>query len=182
MPKNLGLYDNDLSTPRKKDVDTCYGPDNAPPYPVTSVNGQTGDVTVTAELPENLVKYDVLGEVEPTQTINANTLQGHAADYFATEADVSALEVVVDSNTNDIAANAQNISTNTQNISTLQSNVSTLQSSVNGKVSKAGDTMTGALVAQNNTNYGVAQVRNIIISTEDPSGGSNGDIWIKYSE
>ena len=179
MPKNLGLYKDDLSTPRKKDVDACYGPNNAPPYPVTSVNGQTGDVTVTAELPENLVKYDVLGEVEATQVIDANTLQGHAADYFATEADVSALEVIVDSNTDGIAANAQNISTNTQNISTLQSNISALQS---GKVSKSGDTMTGALIAQNNTNYSVAQVRNIIISTEDPSGGSNGDIWIKYSE
>ena len=46
MPKNLGLYNDDLSTPRKKDVDNCYGPNNAPPYPVTSVNGQTGDVTV----------------------------------------------------------------------------------------------------------------------------------------
>ena len=39
MPKNLGLYNDDLSTPRKKDVDACYGPNNAPPYPVTSVNG-----------------------------------------------------------------------------------------------------------------------------------------------
>lgn len=42
--------------------------------------------------------------------------------------------------------------------------------------------MTGALVAQNNTNYTTKQVRNIIISTEDPSGGDNGDIWIKYAE
>ena len=46
MPKNLGLYNDDLSTPRKKDVDACYGPNNAPPYPVTSVNGQTGDVMI----------------------------------------------------------------------------------------------------------------------------------------
>ena len=51
-----------------------------------------------------------------------------------------------------------------------------------GKVSKSGDTMTGALIAQNNTNYSVAQVRNIIISTSDPSGGNSGDIWIKYVE
>ena len=51
-----------------------------------------------------------------------------------------------------------------------------------GAVSKTGDTMTGALVAQNNTNYSVAQVRNIIISTSDPSGGNSGDIWIKYVE
>ena len=175
MPKNLGLYNDDLSTPRKKDVDACYGPNNAPPYPVTSVNGQTGDVTVSAELPEHLVKYDTLAPIETTTLINADTLQGHAANYFATGAEVSALSAVVDSNTDDITANAQNIST-------LQSNIATLQSNVNGKVSKSGDTMTGALVAQNNTDYGVAQVRNIIISTEDPSGGSNGDIWIKYSE
>ena len=196
MPKNLGLYNDDLSTPRKKDVDACYGPNNAPPYPVTSVNGQTGDVTVSIELPEHLVKYDTLAPIETTTPINADTLQGHAASYFATKTEVSALSAVVDSNTDDITANAQNISTNTQNISTLQSNVSTntqnistlqsnvstLQSSVNGKVSKSGGTMTGALVAQNNTNYSVAQVRNIIISTAEPSGGNSGDIWIKYVE
>lgn len=175
MPKNLGLYNDNLSTPRKQDVDACYGPNNAPPYPVTSVNGQTGDVTVSAELPEHLVKYDTLVPIETTTPINADTLQGHAASYFATGAEVSALSAVVDNNTDDITANAQNIST-------LQSNISTLQSSVNGKVSKSGDTMTGALVAQNNTDYSVAQVRNIIISTSDPSGGDNGDIWIKYAE
>ena len=161
MPKNLGLYNDDLSTPRKKDVDTCYGPNNAPPYPVTSVNGQTGDVTISAELPEHLVKYDTLAPIETTTPINADTLQGHAANYFATKTKVSALSAVVDSNTDDITA---------------------LQSNVNGKVSKSGDTMTGALVAQNNTNYSVAQVRNIIISTSDPSGGNSGDIWIKYVE
>ena len=48
MPKNLGLYNDNLSTPRKKDVDTCYGPNNAPPYPVTSVDGKTGDVVLNA--------------------------------------------------------------------------------------------------------------------------------------
>ena len=161
MPKNLGLYNDDLSTPRKQDVDACYGPNNAPPYPVTSVNGQTGDVTVSAELPEHLVKYDTLAPIETTSLINADTLQGHAASYFATGTELSALSNVVDNNTDDITA---------------------LQSSVNGKVSKSGDTMAGALIAQNNTNYSVAQVRNIIISTSDPSGGNNGDIWIKYVE
>ena len=175
MPKNLGLYNDDLSTPRKQDVDACYGPNNAPPYPVTSVNGQTGDIIVSAELPEHLVKYDTLAPIETTTPINADTLQGHAASYFATETEVSALSAVVDGNTDDIATNAQNIST-------LQSNISTLQSNVNGKVSKSGDAMTGALVAQNNTNYSIAQVRNIIISTSDPSGGNSGDIWIKYVE
>lgn len=41
-------------------------------------------------------------------------------------------------------------------------------------------TMTSVLTAQNNTSYTTKQVRNITLSTSDPSGGSNGDIWIKY--
>ena len=49
------------------------------------------------------------------------------------------------------------------------------------KVSKSGGVMTGALVAQTNTDYATAQMRNVIISTSDPSGGSSGDIWIKYA-
>jgi hypothetical protein len=44
----------------------------------------------------------------------------------------------------------------------------------------AGGTMSGKLIAENNTDYTVAQTRNLILSTSDPSGGSNGDIWIKY--
>ena len=40
-----------------------YSANNPPPYPVTSVNGQTGDVTVSTELPEHLVKYDTLAPI-----------------------------------------------------------------------------------------------------------------------
>lgn len=45
----------------------------------------------------------------------------------------------------------------------------------------AGGTMQGVLAAQNNSNYSTAQVRNIIISTEEPSNGNVGDIWIRYT-
>lgn len=55
MPKNLGRYDNDLSVPRKKDIDDLanvvdgkYSASNPPPYPVTSVNSQTGAVILGA--------------------------------------------------------------------------------------------------------------------------------------
>ena len=68
MPKNLGLYNDDLSTPRKKDVDACYGPNNAPPYPVTSVNGQTGGVNLTAS--------DV-GAVPASRTVNGKALSAN---------------------------------------------------------------------------------------------------------
>ena len=68
MPKNLGLYNDDLSTPRKKDVDACYGPNNAPPYPVTSVNGQTGDVVLTAS---------EVGAVPTSRTVNGKALSAN---------------------------------------------------------------------------------------------------------
>lgn len=44
----------------------------------------------------------------------------------------------------------------------------------------AGGTFTGIAKAQNNTSYTTKQIRNITLSTANPSGGSNGDIWIKY--
>ena len=49
------------------------------------------------------------------------------------------------------------------------------------KLNIAGGTMTGILVAQNNTSYTTKQVRNIIVSTADPvlADMANGDIWIK---
>ena len=58
--KNLGLYDNDLSIPRKQDLDVIK--ESIPTkiselandsgyitsVPVTSVNGETGDVIISA--------------------------------------------------------------------------------------------------------------------------------------
>lgn len=44
----------------------------------------------------------------------------------------------------------------------------------------AGGTFTGVVVAQNNTAYTTKQIRNIVLSMADPSGGGNGDVWIKY--
>ncbi len=41
--------------------------------------------------------------------------------------------------------------------------------------------VTGALVAQSNTNYTTPQVRNVTMSTSAPSGGSNGQIHYQYS-
>lgn len=39
----------------------------------------------------------------------------------------------------------------------------------------------GILYPQNNTSYTTGQARRIILSTAAPSGGGNGDIWIKYT-
>ena len=51
---------------------------------------------------------------------------------------------------------------------------------LNAKAPLASPTFTGTPKTAANTNYTTAQLRNITLSTADPSGGSNGDIWIKY--
>ena len=114
--------------------------------------------TVIPSVPDNIVKYTAISNVETTTPLNADTLQGYTADYFATAASLTSVN---------------------SNISTMQNDITNLKS---GKLNISGGTMTGALIAQNNTNYTTKQVRNIFISTSDPSGGSNGDIWIKYAE
>ena len=114
--------------------------------------------TVIPSVPDNIVKYTAISNVETTTPLNADTLQGYTADYFATAASLTSVN---------------------SNISTMQNDITNLKS---GKLNISGGTMTGALVAQNNANYTTKQVRNIFISTSDPSGGSNGDIWIKYAE
>lgn len=146
----------------------------APEAPVTSVNGQTGDVTVTTDIPDNLVKYTAISDVQPVDGLNADTLEGHNAAYFATASGLSATDTQVATNTN-------NIDTLTSGLSTANNNISALQTAMANKLDKSGGTMTGALVAQDNTDYTTAQVRNIIISTAEPSGGSNGMLWIKYT-
>ena len=158
------------------------------PYPVTSVNSKTGAVTLTASdvgalpsstviptVPDNLVTYAAGTTVEAVTGVDADTLQGHAASYFATQSALTA------ANTS-ISTNANNITELSTKVSGIEGSISGIQTSVGTKLDKSGGTMTGALVAQNNANYTTKQVRNIIISTADPSGGSNGDIWIRYTE
>ena len=77
----------------------------------------------------------------------------------------------------------------TVNGKALSSNISLTASDIGAAASShthsyvplSGGTMTGALVAQSNTSYTTAQVRNATISTSAPTGGSNGQIHYKYS-
>ena len=121
--------------------------------------------TVIPSVPDNIVKYTAISNVEATTPLDADSLQGHAADYFATATGLASVN--------------SNVSAMKSDITTAKTDISNLKTH---KMNISGGTMTGALVAQNNANYTTKQVRNIFISTSDPSGGSNGDIWIKYAE
>lgn len=155
-----------------------YSTSNPPPYPVTSVNGQTGAVTIESDVPENIVRYYDVASTEAVEGINADTPEGHKASYFATASELSTINTTLNSG---LSAIDTQVSELNSGLSTANSNISALQTAMNDKVDKSGGTLEGALVAQRNTNYATAQVRNVIISTADPSGGGNGDIWIKYT-
>jgi hypothetical protein len=80
---------------------------------------------------------------------------------------------------------AEQISTHTEN--TLNPHAVTKSQIGLGNVDNvkqmpiAGGTFTGVAKAQSNTSYTTRQLRNVIMSTSNPSGGINGDIWIKYT-
>lgn len=51
----------------------------------------------------------------------------------------------------------------------------------NAALPKGGGTMTGDVIGHADTDYTTARFRNVTLSTSDASGGSNGDVWIKYT-
>lgn len=170
-------------------------------------------------LPDKLVSYKAAMTITATEKLNADTLGGYSASYFAKGSDISSIQGSIKTQAAEIlkaqqaVSSMQNtVSDHTISIGLLDSNVESLKTTVGShgtsisnlgtslenlqqtvgqvgtaldiKLDKSGGTMTGKLVAQSNTDYTVAQVRNIIISTEEPSAevGSNGDIWIRYTE
>ena len=142
--------------------------------------------TVIPSVPDNIVKYTAISNVEATTPLDADSLQGHAADYFATATGLASVNSNVSAMKSDITTMKSDITTMKSDITTMKSDITTAKTDISNlkthKMDISGGTMTGALVAQNNANYTTKQVRNIFISTSDPSGGSNGDIWIKYAE
>lgn len=167
-------------------------------------------------LPDKLVSYKAATTITATEKLNADTLGGYSASYFAKGSDVSSIQGSIKTQASEILKAQQAVSNmqstvndHTTSIDLLDSNVESLKTTVGNhtksisnletrienvvtsiqvltesKLDKSGGTMTGKLIAQSNEDYAVAQVRNVIISTEEPSAevGSNGDIWIRYTE
>ena len=55
-----------------------------------------------------------------------------------------------------------------------------LNNTINTKAPLASPIFTGTAKVAAGTDYTTAKLRNVILSTANPSGGNNGDIWIKY--
>ena len=156
-------------------------------------------------LPDKLVSYKVTTAITATEKLNADTLGGYSANYFAKGSDVSSIQGSIKTQASEILKAQQAVSNiestvsgHTTSIGLLDSNVESLKTTVGNhgtsianlgtalgtKLDKSGGTMTGPLIAKVGSDQTVAQVRNIIISTEEPTSedGSNGDIWIRYTE
>lgn len=180
---------NDVSTHNNKLTISVNGTTEAYYTPGSSYD-VTANITVPTKasdigaLPDttDYVSYTEDGTVEDVTSINADLLQGHNAAYFATASDVSTLSSTVTTMGNSVNTLNTKVTNNSNSIDGMQEDISILQNKVIEKMGINGGTMTGELIAQNNANYTTAQVRNIIISTAAPSGGGNGDIWIRYAE
>ena len=117
------------------------------------------------------------------------TFDGHTVDEFLLKTDV--VNNLTSEATNVPLSAAQGkalndslttIQSQVGGISSLESEVESLSTEVDSKLGLIGGTMTGALVAQSNSNYTTRQVRNVILSTSEPtsSDGQDGDIWFVY--
>ena len=121
------------------------------------------------------------------------TASASSWEKAGSSADVSAFVLKTDV-VNNLTSTATNVPLSAAQGKALKDNLDVIQESTsenstnitnltNNKLDKSGGTLTGALVAQNNSNYTTKQVRNVILSTSEPtsSDGANGDIWIKYT-
>ena len=143
-----------------------------------------------------------VGSAVDINPINADTLQGKSASYFATASNVSTINNSLNKinsnissingslNTLDSDISTINGSLNTINsdistinssLNTINSDISTINSSLSAKAPLASPSFTGTAKVAEGTDYTTAKLRNITLSTADPSGGSNGDVWIKYT-
>lgn len=115
-------------------------------------------------------KYIIADEAGAITETIPPTFDGHTASEFVLKANI----------VDNLTSTTTDAPLSANQGKALNDKIATQQSTLSNKLDKSGGTLTGTLVAQANTSYTTAQVRNVIISTADPSGGHNGDIWVKY--
>ena len=76
---------------------------------------------------------------------NSSNISTNTSNISTNTSNISTNTSNISTNTSNISTNTSNITTNTNNISTNTTDIADLQTDVGNKVSKSGDTMTGAL-------------------------------------
>ena len=151
---------------------TVYGLGTIENYSATLTLPQTsGTLALTSQIPTKVSDLtndsgfltshqDISGKANVTATVSTVT-------YDTTN---KKLQKTINGTTTDIVT-ASTIVTDGGGLTSHQD--------ISGKANLSGATFTGAVTGTSSGN--TAQFRNITISTSDPSGGNDGDVWIKIS-
>lgn len=134
MPKNLGLYNNDLSVPRKQDIDAVASrvstnEDNIAMLD-SDMEAAQGDITTLKSNVTTLT--NALGSKQDKIVGGASTI---------TDSNLTASRALVSNSSGKVAASAVTAT----ELGYLDGVTSAIQTQLDGKVSKTGDTMTGTL-------------------------------------
>ena len=141
---------------------------------VTAINGTASDSSwekagSSADVSAFVTAVDA-GAI--TNTI-PQTFEGHQVNEFVLKTDV----------VDNLTSTATDVPLSAAQGKVLNDKIATAQTTASDALSKSGGTLTGIVAAQSNTDYTTKQIRNVILSTSEPtsSDGANGDIWIKYT-
>lgn len=124
-----------------------------------------------------------VGSAVDTNPINADTLGGKPASKFLTVDSTINANTFSNKNLEDFVLKNEIIDNlnSTDTAKPLSANQGkALKTEIDAKAPLASPAFTGSATVAAGTDYTTAKLRNVILSTADPSGGNNGDIWIKY--
>lgn len=150
--------------------------------PVTSVNGQTGAVTLDLPDVSEYVRASDAGSATDPNLINANTLGGHSASDFLLASQATDFLEPTDVINNLTSTSAVKPLSAAQG-KILNDNANTLSQALDAKAPLHNPHFTGVVQGTQNTGYTTPQFRNIVFSTEEPTSatqGENGTIWFVY--
>lgn len=180
MPKNLGLYNDNLSVPRKQDVDEIQEQINILNDNINGFVVAQDPTGITDTIPPTFGGYEVDSFVLKQNIIDNTNSTEVNSPLSANQGNV--LNQKIEANVQNINENKVSIDNVNTQIEGINNSISELTNSLSTKLNISGGTLTGPVIAQSNTNYMMGQVRNIFLSIEAPTNdvGDNGDIWIVY--
>lgn len=124
-------------------------------------------------IPEEVKFNDLLRMIETTDLVHANTINPLFEQLIQNDVFIKKIAEKLQGDYNSLSSTVNDHKGNSNN----PHNVTASQV---GAMPENGGDFTGVVKAMSNNAYSTKQIRNITLSSESPSGGENGDIWIKY--
>lgn len=158
-----------------------YSEQNKPPYPVSSVNGQTGAV---------VLKASDVGALPSTTTIPSKTSQLTNDSGFLTSAPVTSVNRktgVITLTQDDVGDGSTYVRTHNDFTDALKAQISTNSTNISSKQAKItasgilkGDGNGGVSAAISGTDYAAANL--LVVSNNQPTSQPTGGVWYKLGK